>query len=266
MLRLVAFSICFVAAQPGVSQTVSVIPSGVPGVEVIGSTAAEYETVANRFFGPIRPPSLSDWMPFALAITNRTSQNIVAIAVRWQLMSGKSQIGASGLEHEGFEQRSLQLCPGKTAVALPQSMLFEGGQLPPYFQHASPAPTAARSNELQKFRSAENVVATLDGVVFASGKFVGPDCAREYEFYVPAKVAANVLSMRATGEPVANIEAWLKATAAQPVNPKSENAQSVHVASLTARQLLKSYQRGGEVLLYDTAQGIPQKSPIHIYR
>jgi hypothetical protein len=72
--------------------------------------------------------------------------------------------------------------------------------------------------------------------------------------------------MRATGEPVANIEAWLKATAAQPVNPKSENAQSVHVASLTARQLLKSYQRGGEVLLYDTAQGIPQKSPIHIYR
>jgi hypothetical protein len=124
---------------------------------------------------------------------------------------------------------------------------------------------------LQRFRAAQSVQVTLDGVVFASGQFVGPDTGKEYEQYVanltvPAAIAAKVLAMKAVGETVVNVVAWLQTAETQPVNLKDDGWWNASVGAHTARQLLRSYQHGGEVLLYEAAQGYPQAPIIRLYR
>ncbi len=257
--------------QIGLAQSLSVTPSAIPDVEILTPPSAEYDAAVNRFFGPERSPNLNNWLPYGIVLTNRTSQTIVAVAARW-VSSGDRGAGHFVLEHSAFNNAGSQLRPGKTAVAFPNlTLVLDGSQLPPSFQLTPQPGSIAGDNTLSDLKSAAGIQFTLDGVVFASGQFVGPNGAREYEEYVaettvPAQISGKVLAMQAASESVQSIVAWLQATRDQPVNRKVDGWQNSQMASRIARRLLMSYRSGGETKLSETAQLLVQVPPFHLYR
>lgn len=251
----------------GVAQRVEVSQCGVAGVNVTASPAAEYFEQVDQVLGATRSDKLNAWLPFGVAITNRSTQNIVAVAVRWVVHGGAGPDQTFTASPHMFDQPRQQVLSGKTVIALPVALLGTS-KLPAQFQLTPPAGLITKPGHLGDFQTAASVQVTLDGVVFASGQFVGPDSAREYEELVvestvPAHVASAVVAMKASGETIATVVAWLEAKTKAPARPLDRTAQ---LAAQTAKTLLLNYHRGGEALLYEVAQGYAQGPGIKLYR
>jgi hypothetical protein len=124
--------------------------------------------------------------------------------------------------------------------------------------------------ELPRFQTAQNVQAILDGVVFASGQFAGPDTGQPYEslqadLIGPVEVAARVLAMQAAGEPIGKVLALLR-TVAEVTAARQESLDKTSIAAgRSARGLLGNYERLGEQSMYQLAQG-EAKPIIQLYR
>ena len=233
---------------------------------VAGAPAAEYFEAVDELLGAQRSAHLNAWLPYGMALTNRTSQNIMALAVRWVAINEKGQATPLlTVTPSMFDQPRQQVAPGKTVIVLPAALLGNGS-LPRQFQLTPPQGFVAPPGDLALFQSAQKVEAMLDGVVFASGQFVGPNSAKEYEEFVaettvPAHVASTVLAMKASGEAIGTVVAWLEENGK--FRSGDRNAQ---VTGRTARGLLSAYKGGGEALLYEVAQGYAQGPAIRLYR
>src|SRR5581483_8089501 len=176
------------AAQP-----LTVAACGIPGVTVKAAPSADYFEIADELLGPNRPAGLNAWLPYGVAITNRSPQNILAVAVRWTISTASGPVTKT-ITPSSFDQPRQQLAPGKSAIIVPHAFLA-GGPLPKVFQSS-----AGVVRELATFQAARAVEVALDGVVFASGQFEGPDTNKEFEELVaattaPAHVASTVLTM-----------------------------------------------------------------------
>jgi len=155
--------------------------------------------------------------------------------------------------------------PGKSVIALPVALLG-ASPLPRQFQLPPPPGTVPTPGHLADFQNAQKVQVNLDGVVFASGQFVGPNSGKAYEEFVaettvPAHVASTVLAMKESGEAIRTVVAWLEENSKPRVNDRS-----AQVTARTAKILLADYKRGGEALLYEVAQGYEKGPGIHVYR
>ncbi len=258
------------ACHAGAAQNASVAASSIPGVEVLGPLAAGYDTAVERFFGPTRRATLADWLPFGVVVTNRTPQAIAAVAICWQLATSGGETLQYRLEYEAFNRSSGQLAAGQTGVAVGMYWMSDPRRLPAPLRSKPPG-SAQDPGGLPEFQNAQSVEATLDGVVFASGQFVGPDNFKEYESYlanatVPPRIAAKVLERNAAGEPVADIVAWLKTKAGQTINLNADGWWNTNAEVHAARQLLHSFEQGGQNQLYQAAQQITVKPAIQLYR
>lgn len=246
----------------------TVAPSTISGIELIGPQSPEYPTEVDQIFGAIRSEYLNAWLPYGVVLHNATSQKIVALAVRWDATNAKGQTNRAGLQLEAFSEPAHQMLPGKAGVALPSLAFFmEGSKLPPQYQLTPPPSYVLSGNgNLPHFQSAQSVKAMLDGVVFASGQFVGPNTTQAYEVYLvdttaPPQVASKVLEMKAAGVPIADVVAWLETTAAT----SRGGTTAAAVTARTARSLLAQYKRKGESSLCQVAQSQAQPV-IHLYR
>lgn len=248
------------------AQGVTLSPCGVSGVTVAGAPSAEYFEAVDEVLGAQRSPNLNAWLPYGMALTNRSTQNIVAVAVRWVTINEKGQAAPLlTITPSMFDQPRQQVAPGKTAIVIPAALLG-GKPLPRQFQLTPPPGFIAPPGHLAEFQAAQKVQVTLDGVVFASGQFVGPNSAKEYEEFVaettvPAHVASAVLAMKESGEAIATVLAWLEE------NGKVQSGdRNAIVTRSTARGLLGAYKSGGEALLYEIAQVKAQGPGIKLYK
>ena len=171
----------------------------------------------------------------------------IAVAVRWQLTNTKGQTFSYIVTHNVFNQPRHQLAPAVSLVAVPLTVLLEGTRLP----------AQLGIGELPNFQSSQSIDVALDGVVFASGQFVGPNTGHEFESYradttVPPHIAAKVLAMQSAGEPIANVIESVTAT-------ERSKDLDLSVAGREARQLLQNYRRKGEAFLYQIARGESQQ-------
>ena len=246
------FGVLFCAIA--VAQPVTVAPCGVSGVTVSGAGSADYFESVDSVLGGTRQPNVNAWLPYGVALTNRASQNIVAVAVRWVVRNEKGLKVPFAISSMMFEQPRQQVAPGKSVIAVPVGILG-----------ASPR-AAASLGHLTEFRNAQEVQVSVDGVVFASGQFSGPNRGKAYEEFVaettvPAHVASTVLAMKEAGEPAGAVAAWLETNS----KPQS-GGHAAQVTARTARILLTDYKRGGEALLYEAAQGYEKAPGIKLYR
>ncbi len=236
------------------AQQVVVDPCGVSNVTVAGAANAEYFEDVDELLGITRPPAVNAWLPYGVALTNRARQNIVAVAVRWLVTNGKGQEIPFTVSTTMFEQPRQQVTPGRSVIAVPVAVLDASRR------------AAASLGHLTDFRNAQHVRVALDGVVFASGQFVGPNSGKAYEEFVaettvPAHVASTVLAMKDAGEAIGTVAAWLE------TNSKPQSAsRTAQVTARTARILLADYKRGGETLMYEVAQGYERGSSFRLYR
>jgi len=236
------------------AQPVTVAPCGVSGVTVAGAPSADYFERADEVLGGTRAPLLNAWLPYGVSLTNRAPQNIVAIAVRWLVTNSNGQPVVFSAESATFDNPRQQVPPGKSVIAVPVAVLL-----------AAPR-TLTGPGRLAEFQNARKVEVSLDGVVFASGQFAGPNNGKVYEQFVaettvPAHVASTVMAMKEVGESVTTVVAWLESS----TRPHSA-APNARITARVAKALLAAYQRGGEALLYEKAQGFEKSPAIRLYR
>jgi hypothetical protein len=213
----------------------------IPGVTVALPPSADYFERVDEVAGSARPENLDAWLPYGIAITNHTSQNIVALVVRWSGPTVKHTVMPSM-----FGNVSRQIAPGKTAIVIPTAVL--------------PSKRPVPMSRLGVFQNAASVQAMLDGVVFASGQFWGPNASKGYEAFVaettvPAHVASTILAMRESGEAIGTVVAWLET-----------NARGKGLTARTSRSLADSYKRRGEAVLYQLAESLAKGPGIKVYR
>jgi uncharacterized protein affecting Mg2+/Co2+ transport len=221
---------------------------------VAGAPSADYFEQVDEVLGATRSPVLNAWLPYGVSLTNRAAQNIVAVAVRWLVTNSKGQAVVFSATSLMVDQPQQQMPPGKSIIAVPVAVL-----------HTAPRMLAG-SGHLGEFQSAQKVEVSLDGVVFASGQFAGPNSGKTYEEFVaettvPAHVASTVLAMKEVGETIGTVVAWLESNSKP--RTASRNAQ---ITARVAKALLADYKRGGEVLLYEKAQGFEKAPGIRLYR
>ena len=258
------------AIGAGAAESVTVTPSAVPGVDLLGPPSAEFTAATDQFFGSSRSANLTNWLPFGVVIANHTSQSIMGVAICWQLTTADGRTLGYHLTYEAFDRPNARLRPGQMGVAVGMTLILNPRRLPAQFRAAAPG-SVQTPGSLPNFQSAQSVEATLDGVIYASGQFAGPDTFKTYETYVanttvPGQVAAKVLAMKAAAQPVAAIVAWLKTAAAQTLNERTDGWWNAIAEKHTARELLQSYQQGGEDQLYQTALESVQKPVIRLYQ
>src|SRR5579872_2586398 len=205
---ILTFSVVCPALWP---QTVSVAPSNVSGVEILEAQAPQASPYVDQILGPIRSELLNAWLPYGVVLRNCSAQPLMAVAVRWEVTGPDGRIDKVVMENTAWDQSAYRLPPGKNVVVLPVLVLSDGSRLP--------ASSVPGSGKLPGFQSAQSIKVNLDGVVFPSGQFVGPDIGHEFErgvayTTVPPQVAAKVLEMKTTGVPIADIAAWLQTTSA----------------------------------------------------
>jgi hypothetical protein len=236
-------------------------PAGVPGVTMTGPQDAQYTGEVNEILGQARPPSMGSWLPYGIVVSNGTSQTIVAVAVRWVIADDKGMLRRYTVPYEMFGRAPHQIKAGKNVLALFDMPLCDG---PP--RSALESLLQNRNGRLAEIQSAKSIDVYLDGVVYASGQFAGPDTMHEYESWqaettMAPRTAAQVMAKKAAGEATASIVAWLQATA--PLE-KSHNLDE-QVTGRTARQLVQTFNRNGEARFYQEAAGEAQPV-IKLYR
>ena len=158
-------------------------------------------------------------------------------------------------------QEPRQIKPGKSVLSLFDMQLFDGPPRPALeslFQN--------RNGRLTEIQGATNLDVYLDGMVYASGQFAGPDTMHEFESWnaettAAPQVAAQVMAKKAAGDATADIVAWLQATA--PLEKSHDLMEQV--TGRTARQLVRTFNRSGEARFYQEAGGEAQP-PIKLYR
>lgn len=254
------------AAPLAPAQTVTVSPSPIPAVDLIGPQSPDYWTVVEQLFAT-RSGALNAWLPYGIILKNGASQTIVATAILWDVTTGQGFKTGADLSEEAFNLPKSQIPAGQSVVVVPHYGLLNAQRLPQALS-LTPRPGYAPSEDrmLPQYETAQSIHIELQGVVFASGQFVGPDTGKEYERMEadvtgPPQVAAKVLAMQAAREPTANVLAWLQTASA------SEHSQDLttRVMGRTARQLLQTCQLRGEQAMYQAAQS-RSKPVIQLYR
>jgi hypothetical protein len=65
------------------AQQLTVAPSTIPGIELVGPQSPEFEALVTQLVGPERPVVFADSLRYGVIIRNKTSQGIAAIDTVW---------------------------------------------------------------------------------------------------------------------------------------------------------------------------------------
>ncbi|HWB83298.1 MAG TPA: hypothetical protein VG675_04100 [Bryobacteraceae bacterium] len=266
----------FTAFAQTASLNLVVEPSTVPGVVTSGFGSQANQPDVDAIVGSITNQQIRDWLPFGITLSNNTSQPIVAVAARWQVTDATGKRSGQIMMSNGtiFDKPSaLMVSPGKSAVALPFLIL----QTPQPSTRSGVQLSASTNQKLLLFQTAQHIQVYLDGVLFASGQFIGPDTLKEYESFQADNagqynVASAILAKHNGGAGTSDIVAWLQQTANPPRGPIAGLGNSLFPRDMTARstaqnaqRFLRLYKVRGESTLYATAQQVAQNH-VTVYR
>jgi len=256
-------------AQSTAPQTFFVDASTVPGVSVSGRGGGQYPANIDMILGISRDEVTNAWLPFSITVSNNAPGGIVAVAVRWRVTDPSGNDSTYIMTRSLFEDDQIQIAPGTAVVAFPSALLsnHQNGI------RNSLGGSGGSPSDLRNFRNASKIQVSLDGVVFASGIFVGPNTAHEYESLQADSaagydVASAVLEKRNSGVPLSDIVQWLQQTAA--VRPKGASLLSrdwnTAATAREARMYLRIYRSRGESGLIAMAQQQMQRPHLPIHR
>lgn len=240
------------------AQTFSVNVSTIPGVTVAGSGAAQYSQNVDAVLGATRNQGTNDWLPYGFVASNNTAQAIVAFAARWQIVDSSGAEGARILTRSLMESAGLAIAPGESVVILPAWLLAGHHAGIPNLVNSAMA--AGEAGELKRFQGARAIHVTLDGVVFASGQFAGPNVDNELPYFQAEgaagyNLASAILAKKDAGVSSSQIVDWLQQTAATQASGTLQSRDwNTAVTAREAQLYLRLYRAGGESKVFAFAQ------------
>jgi hypothetical protein len=262
MLRPFAVASIFATVCTCYSQQVTVLPSTIPGIAVIGPQSPDFAASVAQVVGAGQPSNFIAWLPYGVVVKNNSSQALAAITVAWtEARDAASPLHGAQLNYRSQFNGSHLVQSGQAEIDMPNQRLLAPDGLSGFAEGRGLA-------NLPNFQQAQRVQIVVDAVVFASGQFVGADTYGEYEHYqadigAPRSIADKVLEMRATS-PISDILAWLQSLASQQ-QQRGADITTQRTAG-AARQMLGIYSRKGENGLYSMAQSVVQEPAFPLHR
>lgn len=245
MASVLSFAVLF--ALEATAQQLTIVPSAIQGIELVGPQSPDFDARVTQIVGTDRPVGLAVALPYAVVITNRTSQAIEAINTVW---TTTDQILLNA-EDAMFNKPILYVNPGQAVLASPPGILQNPRQLQIF------ANGSIEGHRLENFRNVGDVTVTIDAVVFESGQFVGANRYGAFEQWqaqiqAPRDLATAVLQKQAS-QSIGDIVSWLESLAAVRRPPADLHARETITA---ARVLLAEYRSNGQAALYSRAKSI----------
>ena len=203
---------------PSVSaQTFAVDTSSIAGITVAGAGTAQYQAVADAVLGSARDPETDARRPFGFVVSNNTSQPIVGFAARWEITDSHGQQTERVMTRSLMESSQLAIAPGESVVIVPFLVLAGNHRGIP--GSVNSIMTGSDPAEFGSLQNARSIQATLDGVVFASGQFAGPNAANELPYFQAEgaagyDLASAIIAKKEAGVAAATIVDWLQQAAA----------------------------------------------------
>jgi hypothetical protein len=239
------------------TQQLTVTPSTIHGIELIGPQSPDFEGLVTQIVGTGRPVGLAAALPYSLVIMNRRSQAIAAIDTVWT----KSDRVLLNAADAMFNKANLYVKPGQAVLSTPPGILQNQRQLSIF------ANGVTEFHRLENFQSPENVTVTVGAVVLESGQFVGANRYGAFEQWqaqiqAPRDLATSVLEKQGR-QNIDDILSWLQSLAATRRPPDSPYARETMTA---ARVLLGSYRGNGEAGLYSRAKSMVEAPAFPLYR
>jgi hypothetical protein len=271
--RSLVFCVAIFWHVNSVQGAVVINPSSIAGVALIGANDPSFNDAVTQVLGPSLTPTTNDWLPFSAVLTNNTSQPIVAVIVKWVKLLPDGRKGTLIVHREFFSSSRPTVQAGKSAVALPGWVFLR--PLPSGSQDATNQPD--HFTQLQTFQAAASVEVTLDGVLLASGQFLGPDDTQVFEVLQSLQFGRSVyseaLTRNTSGQFVADVVNWLEGIASQgqhlDIDPRTGVPANSKVSGMAtaASVLLGAYKAQGSSLMYQFAQARSSDSmPTNIFR
>ncbi len=274
MIRAFTCSLILVTAHSCYSQPLTVQPSTIPGIGIVGPQSPDFAAAVPEILGSDvsdLPPVIGPWLPYAVVVRNNSSQPLAGMCIVFTAAPGVFLDRGPGPCALWFASailppgtRSFQLQPGKAVLAFPHWILQQPSDLKPYRSLSD----EKGLQSLPNYQRAKGLTVSVDNVVFASGQFVGPDTTTQYPRFqslitAPRMVATTVLEKKAGGT-IADILAWLQTLAPQ-ASVMDGPAYYGHQVGAEAREMLKVYDGKGEAALYSMAANILQEPlfPLH---
>ncbi len=250
-----------------------VTSNSISEIEVVGPESPAFSGAVAEILKGVRNPNVEALVPYSIVVRNRSAQNIEGVAIRWTLTDsvGKSvdEISTRTL----FDAKpDHQFAPGRSFLVAPY-WLVDG---PPTGNRPG---ITSRSTDvsalLQRYRAQKTIGISVDGVLFASGLFVGPDTGREFEqlhamLTADRSLAAALLQKHQGGAPTDSIAAWLKAKAGSSSSAFGSGVKGTdwiaHYEGVAAQRLLMVLSTRGEAEMLDRARILAQQQGRNIYR
>jgi hypothetical protein len=255
MTRLLLTAVLFTLGTT--AQQLTVTPSAVQGIELVGPQSPDFEGVVTQIVGTDRPAGLASALPYSLVIRNRRSQAIAAIDMVWT-KSDRILLNAADTM---FNKAILYVKPGQAVLATPTGILQNQRQLRIF------ANGVTEGHRLENFQGPENMTVAVDSMVFESGQFVGANRYGAFERWqaqiqAPRDLATSVLQ-RQGRQSIDDILSWLEGLAPVRHPPEDPHARETVIA---ARVLLGAYRSNGEAGLYSRAKSILEVPAFPLYR
>lgn len=239
------------------AQQLTVLPSTISGIELVGPESPEFGALVTQIVGPDRPIGLAVSLPYGVVIRNRTSHSIAAIDTVWTAADRILLSAADAM----FNKPILYVKPGQMALAVPPGLLRDPRQLQTF------ANGTTEGHRLENFRAPGNITATVDAIVFESGQFAGANRYGAFEEWeaqlqAPRDLASSVLQKQES-QSLGEIVSWIEGLAAVRRSPADPHAQQT---IFSARVLLATYRSKGAAELYSRAKSIVSAPAFPLHR
>lgn len=248
------------ASQPSV-----VVQCGIAGILAKSADTAEYGNLPNHIQALSQNPLMAAFQPYSLIVTNRSGQEIIGVVLDMVLEDPTGRImhkiatrttAGAWAGHKFAPGKSMNLSVlWMTDVAPPEELRGEVERL------------------VQTLEQQKKVTLVVDGVLLASGEFVGPNETREFEHFQARLQATYDLAQRVVKHfddhgPDEALVGLLNSTASTPFAAAPGGGRDWYTAIQvsTAKQYLFVHSRGGAEAVLRMAKSAAAQAPMQIYR
>jgi hypothetical protein len=247
---LAQFSVCFAE----IPLTVQDLPQY--GVSLIPSTNPAFEGYVQNLLGGAADPAVETVKPYAVILRNESGTDVVGYSLRWLWTdsAGRTTFHDVFYHNLNTPTNSSYRLPSGSAAFVSRDFAFVT-----YAQPFRLSPS--QLEDISRMRGQTAITISLDAVVFADGRFVGPDEARGYSRALAATqgekaLMGELLSMHSAGQTDADVFQWLSGIASAPLPGPGGIAnmdwQAFHTRMM-AKALLGFYKNSGSARVFAIA-------------
>jgi hypothetical protein len=227
------------------------------GLVLIPATDNRFDGYLGSLLGGNTDAVIEETKPFAVILVNQSGSDVLAYSLRWQWTGASGRTTFHDVLYSNLSTPTLSSYRISSGGAAFVSLFFA---VVKYNGPASLSPSQGQRQSLMAGQAA--VTISLDGVLFADGRYVGPDETSGYSKAVAltegnAAFLDELLAKHGGGETDGAVFAWVEAVANQMPSAGPSGIGSLDwslaMKRQTAHVLLTTYHNSGAPAAYELA-------------